>query len=158
MTTVTTDVPTNDMQAHAAPHLVVQILGLVLFAGFAIVSTVLAFVMYWPAGFALALAIAWFGFRPILGHRHRTMPTANLGPVVSDEQPFAPGNTSFTAYRRDVMRRLEDEQTSFEGFLSRLRAARDAREFDSFMEDRARTNRDTMAAGTPDDDASPRLT
>jgi hypothetical protein len=41
-----------------------------------------------------------------------------------------------------VLRRLEDEQAAFEGFLSRLREAKDAREFDRFMEDRARSARE----------------
>ena len=48
------------------------------------------------------------------------------------------GNAAFDAYKADMLRRLEDEQTAFEAFLQRLREAKDKSEFDSFMEDRAR--------------------
>lgn len=45
------------------------------------------------------------------------------------------GNTAFDAYKAETLRRLEDEQGSFEAFLERLRAAKDKSEFDQFMED-----------------------
>jgi hypothetical protein len=129
-------------QGHArqAPHLAVQLFGILAFTGFAIVATVMAFVMFWVAGVILTLAFLWFGLRAILGPRHRTVDEADFGPVVTT--PPRSGNTSFGAYREDVLRRLEDEQASFEGFLSRLREAKDSQEFDSFMNDRARSNRD----------------
>ena len=57
------------------------------------------------------------------------------------------GNTAFDAYKAETLRRLEDEQQAFEGFLQRLREAKDKQEFDAFMEDRAR------AAGPPVGDA-----
>ena len=38
-----------------------------------------------------------------------------------------------------MMNRLEQEQTEFDGFLTRLRDAKDKSEFDRFLEDRART-------------------
>lgn len=47
------------------------------------------------------------------------------------------GNTAFDTYKADMLRRLEDEQTAFEGFLQRLRDAKDKSEFDAFMNDRA---------------------
>ena len=47
------------------------------------------------------------------------------------------GNTAFDAYKEDTLRRLEDEQSSFEDFLQRLRDAKDKAEFDEFMDDRA---------------------
>lgn len=49
------------------------------------------------------------------------------------------GNTAFDAYKADTIRRLTDEQEAFEAFLQRLRDAKDKQEFDSFMDDRART-------------------
>ncbi len=51
------------------------------------------------------------------------------------------GNTAFDAYKADTLRRLEDEQESFEEFLERLREAKDKAEFDQFMDDRARAAR-----------------
>ena len=48
------------------------------------------------------------------------------------------GNSAFDAYREDTLRRLEDEQQSFENFLQRLRDAKDKAEFDQFMNERAR--------------------
>ena len=60
------------------------------------------------------------------------------------------GNTAFDAYKTDMLRRLEDEQTAFEAFLQRLRDAKDKSEFDAFMEDRARATRETAVQTTPD--------
>ena len=48
------------------------------------------------------------------------------------------GNSAFDAYKADTLRRLEDEQSSFEAFLQRLRDAKDKAEFDEFMDDRAK--------------------
>ena len=43
------------------------------------------------------------------------------------------GNTAFDEYRSETLRRLEEDQREFEGFLDRLRRARDRAEFDQFM-------------------------
>ena len=40
------------------------------------------------------------------------------------------------------MERLESEQNKFEGFLERLRDAKDKSEFDTFMADREKTLRE----------------
>ncbi len=48
------------------------------------------------------------------------------------------GNSAFDAYKEETLRRLEDEQNSFEDFLQRLRDAKDKAEFDQFMDDRAK--------------------
>jgi hypothetical protein len=146
VTTISTDIRPPHEVSHR-PHLAMQILGLLAFTGFAIVATVMAFVMFWLAGVILTLAFVWFGFRPLLGGRQRPRAEAAVGPVIDAE--VRPGNASFAAYRQDVLRRLEDEQASFDGFLARLRDAKDASEFDSFMEDRARVTRE--AAVTPDE-------
>jgi hypothetical protein len=47
------------------------------------------------------------------------------------------GNSAFDAYKTETLRRLEEEQHSFEAFLERLREAKDKAEFDQFMNDRA---------------------
>jgi Protein of unknown function (DUF2852) len=145
VTTISTNVVPHQA-ARRAPHLAVQILGLLAFTGFAIVTTVMAFVMFWLAGVVLTLAFVWFGFRPLLGQRHMQADAgADMG---MDTAPHVTmpiqrsGNGSFDAYRDNVLRRLEEEQVSFDGFLTRLRDAKDSREFDAFMEDRARSNRE----------------
>ena len=53
------------------------------------------------------------------------------------------GNSAFDGYRNETLRRLEEEQTAFQGFLDRLRQAKDKAEFDQFMKDR-----DEKAAGS----------
>jgi Protein of unknown function (DUF2852) len=122
----------------APPHIVVQILGLLLFGGFAIVATVLAFVSFWPAGVALAIVLAWFGFGPILSHRHTRQRVDWFKSATTQLQSDRTGNTSFDAYRTEVLKRLEDEQKTFVSFLDRLRDAKDKSEFDNFMDDRAK--------------------
>jgi Protein of unknown function (DUF2852) len=131
----------------APPPVAIQILGLILFSGFAIVATVLAFVAFWAAGLVLAIILAWVGFRPLLHPREarqtfdRAMPVAVPAPVARS------GNTSFDAYRAEVLTRLEDEQERFVSFLDRLRDAKDKSEFDTFMDDRARVTRDAVING-----------
>ncbi len=46
------------------------------------------------------------------------------------------GNRAFDDYRDETLRRLEDEQKEFSGFLGRLRRAKDKAEFDQFMAER----------------------
>lgn len=46
------------------------------------------------------------------------------------------GNRAFDTYKEDTLKRLEDEQRAFEGFLERLREAKDKTEFDAFMAER----------------------
>jgi Protein of unknown function (DUF2852) len=129
----------------ARPHLAVQILGLLLFGGFAIVATSLAFVFFWPAGFVLAIVLGWIGFGRILNQRH-------AGPRREDHRMSAPslartGNASFDTYRTEVLDRLQDEQRSFVRFLDRLRDAKDKAQFDRFMDDRARTTHHAEGGG-----------
>lgn len=52
------------------------------------------------------------------------------------------GNTAFDEYRRETLRRLEEERDAFVGFLGKLRAAKDRAEFEQFMDDR---RKDTAA-------------
>ncbi len=62
------------------------------------------------------------------------------------------GNRAFDSYKAEALRRLEEEQAAFEAFLQRLRTSKDKIEFDSFMEDRART---AVAGGATDAGAGP---
>ena len=49
------------------------------------------------------------------------------------------GNTAFDDYRNETLKRLEEEQKEFSGFLDRLRRAKDKAEFDQFMAERRNT-------------------
>lgn len=57
----------------------------------------------------------------------------------SEPQVRASGNAAFDEYRAETLRRLEDEQAEFTGFLDNLRKARDKAEFDQFMQSRRQT-------------------
>ena len=48
-------------------------------------------------------------------------------------QPQTSGNRAFDEYRTETLRRLKEEQRKFQGFLARLRMAKDKAEFDQFM-------------------------
>ncbi|EPX80424.1 DUF2852 domain-containing protein [Salipiger mucosus] len=108
-----------------------------------IVAMVLGFIAFWPVGLALLAYMIWSNrmfSKSCTRHRnayahgfHAMRPT---------------GNAAFDAYKADTLKRLEDEQKSFEDFLQRLREARDKAEFDQFMEERSRAPRDMDEAET----------
>ena len=51
-------------------------------------------------------------------------------------EPAPSGNMVFDDYRRDMIRRLEQDHMDFQSFLDRLRRAKDKAEFDQFMAER----------------------
>lgn len=111
-----------------------------------IAAMVLGFVFFWPIGLALVFymfATGRFG-RGACGRSHRMRGAAAAF--------RSSGNNAFDAYKAETLRRLEEEQGSFEAFLERLREAKDKAEFDQFMDERARTARDA----TPGDDGEDR--
>ena len=118
---------------------------MVLFAGFAIPTTIVMMVQFWPAGFALACVFAVFWPRPF-ENKIKGLSASEVEGMVKDlvpsQQARSSGNASFDAYRSDVIERLEAEQVNFEAFLERLRDAKDKTEFDQFMDDRAAIPRD----------------
>ncbi len=59
--------------------------------------------------------------------------------------PPSSGNRAFDDYRRETLRRLEDEQREFKEFLERLRFAKDRQEFDQFMAERRNRANDAGA-------------
>lgn len=122
----------------------VQILSTLVFGGFAITSVVMAFIHFWPAGVAVALVLGWRGG---FGPQNFTQVSADeivakLKSVSPEAELRSSGNSSFDAYRRDMMARLEEEQDQFDTFLRRLRDAKSQSEFEQFMDDRA--NRATL--------------
>lgn len=108
-----------------------------------IALTVLGFMAWWPLGLAiLAFSIgsgrmgcgAKRGFSRWREEGEETMRgmfSSRFGRGYASS-----GNAAFDEYREETLRRLEDEQKDFKGFLERLRQAKDKAEFDQFMADR----------------------
>ncbi|KMW57068.1 hypothetical protein AIOL_002026 [Candidatus Rhodobacter oscarellae] len=133
--------------AHTGPQpsvprpmpVVVQILSTLMFGAFSIIAVVMAFHSFWLAGFVIAAILGWRGgFVPGNFNQVSADEIAERVRALSPEaQHRSSGNTSFDAYRGDMLRRLEEEQDNFDGFLTRLREAKDRSEFDTFMDERA---------------------
>lgn len=102
-----------------------------------IAAMVLGFILFWPVGLALLGYMIWSKrmFSGNCGSRRQHAKSAYQAAKRSS------GNVAFDAYKTETLRRLEDEQASFEAFLERLREAKDKAEFDQFMDDRARAAR-----------------
>ena len=89
---------------------------------------VFSFIFFWPLG--IAVLFVWI---PRMGKTKRKYPSK------AREAGFkSSGNLAFDNYKARELRRLEEEQASFEAYLQTLREAKDKSEFDQFMEDRAR--------------------
>ncbi len=101
-----------------------------------IAAMVLGFVFFWPVGLALLFYMIWS--KDMFKKSHRSRSCSRRMHVMTPT-----GNSAFDAYRDETLRRLEDEQKSFETFLERLRAAKDKAEFDQFMDERATKAADT---------------
>ncbi len=109
---------------------------------------VVSFVVFWPLGLAILGYMMWSGR---MGCWSKGKVAAfNSGKFGMDMgkgpgrwyrggAAFKPsGNRAFDEYREETLRRLEDEYEEFQGFLEKLRHARDKAEFDQFMADRAK--------------------
>jgi hypothetical protein len=98
-----------------------------------IAAMVLGFIFLWPVGLALLFYMIW---------SKRMFSKSSCGPRSHRHARHAAftssGNSAFDAYKAETLRRLEDEQGSFEAFLERLRAAKDKSEFDEFMNDQSK--------------------
>ena len=87
-----------------------------------IAAFVIGFIIAWPIGLALLFYAIW-------SNRLMSCKSRN-----HSKSPFrATGNAAFDSYRNETLKRLEEEQSAFEGFLDRLRQAKDQAEFDQFM-------------------------
>ncbi len=142
---------TSQPKLVAETNAAVQILSTLLYGAFAITAVAVAFNTFWPAGFVLAIVLGWRG-----GFVSREAPQMNPEELIERLRSLSPeathrstGNASFDAYRSDTLKRLEEEQESFETFLERLRTARDKQEFDGFLDERIQAARNA----TPEDDA-----
>ena len=128
-----------------------------------IAFAVLGFIVFWPLGLATLAFLFWSG-RMGCGmggadrYEHRMSRMQGKMERLKErmggrEGGFgggwnrgpSSGNSAFDEYRAETLRRLEDEQKEFQGFLGRLRMAHDKAEFDQFMADR----RGDRPAGDP---------
>ncbi|MES0824082.1 DUF2852 domain-containing protein [Ruegeria sp. SCP11] len=102
---------------------------------------VLGFIFFWPVGLALLAYMIW-------SKRMFSKSCSRRKTWHSHMSAMKPsGNSAFDAYKADTLARLEREQQDFEAFLRRLREAKDKAEFDQFMDERARENRDEAENG-----------
>jgi hypothetical protein len=108
---------------------------------------IVSFIIWWPIGLA-ALAYLYGSGRMGCGHHGRmgwherrarwremrdewhAFKRGEFGAINSS------GNAAFDDYRAETLKRLEDEQKEFTGFLDRLRRAKDKAEFDQFIAER----------------------
>jgi predicted CopG family antitoxin len=100
-----------------------------------IAAMVLGFIFVWPVGLALLFYMIW-SKRMFSKSRSMTCGRRRMHTMTST------GNSAFDSYRDEMIRRLEDEQKSFEEFLQRLREAKDKSEFDQFMDEREKKAQD----------------
>ncbi len=116
-----------------------------------ILLMVLAFIVWWPLGLAVLffnLGSRTMGCRSQFGENRWQDKLERLqwkmdrvrsrmeGRGFGSGRGFgggSSGNRAFDEYKQDTLRRLEDEQAEFKGFLDRLRHAKDKAEFDQFM-------------------------
>jgi hypothetical protein len=96
-----------------------------------ITAMVLGFIFFWPVGLALLAYMIWS--KRMFSSSSR-FTSRKMGRHLSMSRPT--GNAAFDAYKADTLRRLEEEQGSFEKFLERLREAKDKSEFDAFINER----------------------
>ncbi len=142
---MTSDSKDPDIRALSKPPLAVQILAIIGFTGFAIPISIIAMGQFGVLGLFLAAFLAWQWTRLAgLGSDARLAEAVALLKPQVTETSTSSGNASFDAYRIELLNRLEQEQNSFDGFLSRLRDAKDKTEFDTFL-----VEREQIARGTP---------
>lgn len=95
-----------------------------------IAAFVLGFIIFWPIGLAILGYTIWSGRMGCWKHIRKGRRSASA----------STGNSAFDEYREETLRRLQEEQSEFEGFMERLRKAKDKAEFDQFMNERRRPN------------------
>ena len=120
-------------------------------------AMVAGFVVFWPLGL-IAIFLKWKNGEMWKGSAEKGAPWANFkAPDFSAWKPSATsygfagsGNAAFDAYKREQLKRLdeerrklEDEQKAFRDFVEKVRRAKDQDEFDRFMAERQRPSPDT---------------
>ena len=102
-----------------------------------IALAIFGFVFWWPLGLVILAYMIWSRKMGCcgIGFGHWRDDTSRQ---IQDwwRQPRTGGNQAFDEYRAEALRRLEEEQREFQGFVARLRMAKDKAEFDQFMAER----------------------
>lgn len=130
--TETAPMPHTPPRAHIA--------SIVLFGIFALPVSIVAITASTFLGIVLTafLGVIWLRLSGVQTGTPMDDAVDVLSPSADTQKPHAPsGNAAFDAYRAELLDRLEQEQVAFDGFLERLRTAKDKSEFDDFMEARA---------------------
>ncbi len=94
----------------------------------AIAALVLGFIVWWPLGLAVIAYILWGG----------DVDTTVKQAVDQFRTPTS-GNAAFDDYKRETLKRLEQEQAAFSEFVEHLRRSRDRDEFEKFMAERGKS-------------------
>lgn len=127
----------------ARPPLVMQILAIILFTGFAIPVSIIAMDQFGFLGLALTAFLAYQWVRvATLGSMIDPADAARILAPALPKLSKSSGNASFDSYRNELLDRLENEQHRFEGFVERLRDAKDRTQFDHFMTERENNMRE----------------
>jgi hypothetical protein len=100
-----------------------------------IAAMILGFIVWWPIGLGVLAYLIWSG-RMGCGNKkawreYFTDEARRFGGGLGST-----GNHAFDEYREATLKRLEEEANEFQGFLKRLRHAKDKAEFDQFMAER----------------------
>jgi hypothetical protein len=119
-----------------------------------IASLILAFILFWPLGLALLAYLIWSGRMGCWTNRDREKWKAKrddwMKSFGSGSGAFrSSGNAAFDEYKKETLRRLEEEQREFLEFIERLRKSKDKAEFDQFMAERASRAHPTPPAPEP---------
>jgi len=96
-----------------------------------LMAMIFGFIFVWPVGLALLFYMIWSN-RMSCSKKNRISRYRGAGRMARQST----GNVAFDNYRDETLRRLEEEQHAFDGFLARLREAKDRAEFDQFMDSR----------------------
>jgi hypothetical protein len=108
---------------------------------------VAGFILFWPVGLAILFYLLWSGRMGCGWNGDRRHWQSRMAETWGWRGPHerwstgvragAPsGNRAFDEYREETLKRLEEESREFQGFLERLRLAKDRSEFDQFMAER----------------------
>ncbi len=120
---------------------------------------ILGFIVFWPIGLMVLGYLIWSGRMGCGKHggagrwhfygadsgRSRGGKRSHGG----RHGGAASGNAAFDEYRDETLRRLEDERAEFEGYLERLRHAKDKAEFDAFMDEQRRKSEEPEGSDIP---------
>ncbi len=117
-----------------------------------VVAVIAGFLIWWPLGLAALAFFVWGGRFPKEKVREGfERAKAEFGGFGRDQRSYGfaghswsgTGNAAFDDYRRETLRRLEEERRrieeegrAFSEFVANLRRARDTEEFDRFMAER----------------------